>query len=52
VNAISRAVDPGVPLYLLVLILGFFRALAAVVLTLLLAAFYVPAGTPFERMAA
>ena len=51
VDAISRAFDPGAPLYLLVLAIAFVSPLASVVLTLLLAAFYVPSGALFERMA-
>jgi TMEM175 potassium channel family protein len=49
VDAISRAFDPGSVLYLLVLFIAFFSPLAAVVLTLLLAVFYIPAGALFER---
>jgi TMEM175 potassium channel family protein len=52
VDAISRAFDPGIALYLLVLILAVFSPLAAIVLTLILAAFYIPAGALFERLAA
>ena len=49
VDAISRAFVPGVPLYLLFLIVSIVSPLAAVVLTLLLAVFYIPAGRLFER---
>ena len=52
VDEISRAFDPGPLLYLLVLVIAVFSPLAAVVLTLLLAAFYIPAGALFERLAA
>ena len=52
VDAISRAFNPGIPLYLLVLVLAFFSPLASVVLTLLLAVFYIPAGALFERASA
>jgi uncharacterized membrane protein len=51
IDAISRAFDPGVPLYLAVLVVAFISPLASVVLTLALAAFYIPAGALFERMA-
>jgi uncharacterized membrane protein len=51
VDAISRAFDPGVPLYLLVFAIAVVSPLAAIVLTLLLAAFYIPAGALFERAA-
>jgi len=49
VDAISRAFDPGAPLYLIVLLVAFVSPLAAVVLTLALAVFYIPAGRLFER---
>jgi uncharacterized membrane protein len=50
-DAISRAFDPGVPLYLLVLVIAVFSPLASVVLTLLLAAFYIPSAALFSRSA-
>ena len=49
VDAISRAFDPGVPLYLAVLLVAFVSPLASVLLTLVLAAFYVPSSALFER---
>jgi TMEM175 potassium channel family protein len=49
VNAISRAFDPGVPLYLLVLGVAVVSPLASVGLTLALAAFYIPSSALFER---
>ena len=52
VDAISRAFNPGIPLYLLVLALAVFSPLASIVLTLLLAVFYIPAGALFERASA
>ena len=48
----SSAVDgfaPGVPLYGLVFVLAFFSPLTAVILTLLLAAFYLPSATLFAE---
>jgi uncharacterized membrane protein len=50
-DAISRAFDPGPLLYLVVLVLAVFSPLASVLLTFILAAFYVPAGALFERSA-
>jgi uncharacterized membrane protein len=52
VDAISRAFDPGAALYLIVLAVAFFSPLASVILTLILAAFYIPAGALFERASA
>jgi hypothetical protein len=52
VDAISRAFDPGVPLYLLVLAVAVVSPLASVSLTLVLAAFYIPSSALFEREAA
>jgi uncharacterized membrane protein len=46
-RAIDRGFAPGVPLYLIVFVLAFFSPLAAVILTLALAAFYVPSATLF-----
>ncbi|HEY7539800.1 MAG TPA: TMEM175 family protein [Methylomirabilota bacterium] len=48
-----RAIDrgfaaPGLPLYTLVFVLAFLSPLAAVILTLLLAAFYLPSATLFS----
>ncbi|HEV8450728.1 MAG TPA: TMEM175 family protein [Gaiellales bacterium] len=52
VDAISRAFDPGAALYMIVLVIAYFSPLASVILTLILAAFYVPAGALFERASA
>ena len=49
VDAISRAFDPGTVLYLIVLVVAVFSPLVAIVLTLLLAIFYIPSGWLFER---
>jgi hypothetical protein len=51
IDAISRAFDPGVPLYLLVLVIAVVSPLASVVFTLLLAAFYIPSAALFSRSA-
>jgi uncharacterized membrane protein len=46
-RAIDRSFAPGPPLYALVFVLAFFAPFAAVILTLLLAAFYLPSATLF-----
>jgi len=46
-RAIDRGFAPGLPLYALVFVLAFFSPLAAVILTLALAAFYLPSATLF-----
>jgi uncharacterized membrane protein len=48
-RAIDRGFAPGIPLYLVVFVLAFLSPLAAVILTLLLAAFYVPSATLFAE---
>jgi hypothetical protein len=48
-RAIDRGFAPGVPLYLVVFGLAFLSPLAAVILTLLLAAFYLPSATLFTE---
>ncbi len=47
--AVNRAFDPGVPSYGVVLVLAFFSPLASVILTLVLAAFYLPAAAFWDR---
>jgi uncharacterized membrane protein len=46
-RAIDRGFAPGLPLYALVFVLAFFTPFTAVILTLLLAAFYLPSATLF-----
>ena len=46
-GAIDRGFAPGIPSYLAVFVLAFFSPLAAVILTLALAAFYLPSATLF-----
>src|SRR5215471_12901481 len=46
-RAIDRGFAPGLPAYLVVFVLAFFSPLAAVILTLVLAAFYLPSATLF-----
>jgi uncharacterized membrane protein len=48
-RAIDRAFTPGVPLYLLTLVVAFFSPLTSVVLTFAIAAFYLPSAALFER---
>jgi len=48
-RAISRAFDPGVPMYGAVFALAFFSPLAAVFLTFAIAAFYLPSAALFDR---
>ena len=48
-RAIDRGFAPGVPSYLAVFVLAFFSPLAAVILTLALAAFYLPSATLFAE---
>ena len=46
-RAIDRGFAPGLPLYIVVFVLALFSPLAAVILTLVLAAFYLPSATLF-----
>jgi uncharacterized membrane protein len=48
-RAIDRGFAPGLPLYLLIFVLAFFSPLAGVILTLVLAAFYLPSATLFAE---
>jgi uncharacterized membrane protein len=48
-HAVDRAYFPGVPMYGIVFIVAFFSPLAAVVLTLAIAAFYLPSAALFDR---
>ncbi len=48
-RAIDRGFAPGLPLYAVVFVLAFFSPLAAVILTLVLAAFYLPSATLFAE---
>ena len=49
VNAITRAFNPGVPIYALTLLVAVFSPLASVFLTFAIAAFYLPSAALFER---
>jgi uncharacterized membrane protein len=48
-RAIDRGFSPGLPLYLIVFALAFFSPFAAVILSLALAAFYLPSATLFAE---
>ena len=48
-RAVSRAFDPGVPMYGAVFVLAFFSPLASVLLTFAIAAFYLPSAALFDR---
>jgi uncharacterized membrane protein len=47
--AVDRAFDPGVPAYAIVLAVAFVSPLASVIITLGLAAFYLPSAALWER---
>jgi uncharacterized membrane protein len=49
IRAISRAFNPGVPMYSFVLLVAFVSPLASVALTFAIAAFYLPSAALFER---
>ena len=49
VRAISRAFNPGVPLYGITFALAFWSPVASVVLTFAIAAFYLPSAALFDR---
>lgn len=48
-RAISRAFNPGVPMYTVVFVVAFFSPLAAVFATFAIAAFYLPSAALFDR---
>ena len=48
-RAVSRAFDPGVPMYGAVFVVAFFSPLASVLLTFAIAAFYLPSAALFDR---
>jgi uncharacterized membrane protein len=48
-RAITRAFDPGVPMYVGVFVVAIFSPLASVVLTLAIAAFYLPSAALFAE---
>ncbi len=48
-RAVSRAFDPGVPMYTAVFVGAFFSPFAAVLMTFAIAAFYLPSAALFDR---
>ena len=48
-HAISRAFNPGVPMYAAAFVIAFFSPLTAVFLTFAIAAFYLPSAALFDR---
>lgn len=50
VRAISRAFDPGVPLYGITFAVAFWSPVASVALTFAIAAFYLPSAALFDRV--
>jgi uncharacterized membrane protein len=49
IRAITRAFNPGVPIYGVTLLVAVFSPIASVFLTFAIAAFYLPSGALFER---
>jgi uncharacterized membrane protein len=49
IAAITRAFNPGVPVYAITLLVAVFSPFASVLLTLAIAAFYLPSAALFER---
>jgi uncharacterized membrane protein len=49
VRAISRAFNPGVPMYAVVFLIAFVSPLASVILTFAIAAFYLPSAALFTE---
>jgi uncharacterized membrane protein len=48
-RGVSRAFNPGVPMYGAVFVIAFFSPLASVLLTFAIAAFYLPSAALFDR---
>jgi uncharacterized membrane protein len=49
VHAITRAFNPGIPLYAIAFVVAIFNPLASVLLNLAIAAFYLPSGALFTQ---
>jgi uncharacterized membrane protein len=49
VRAITRAFDPGIPMYTITFLVAIASPLASVILTFLVAAFYLPSAALFNR---
>ena len=47
--AITRAFDPGVPMYAVTYLVAFWSPIASVALTFAIAAFYLPSAALFDR---
>jgi len=50
VRAISRAFDPGVPMYGVTFVVAFWSPIVSVMLTFAIAAFYLPSAALFDRV--
>src|SRR5262249_19230062 len=50
VRAITRAFNPGVPMYAVTFLVAFWSPIASVVLTFAIAAFYLPSAALFDRV--
>jgi uncharacterized membrane protein len=50
VRAITRAFNPGVPMYGITFLIAFWSPVASVALTFAIAAFYLPSAALFDRM--
>ena len=51
VRAITRAFNPGVPMYAVTFLVAFWSPIASVALTFAIAAFYLPSAALFDRVA-
>jgi uncharacterized membrane protein len=51
IRAITRAFNPGVPMYAATFLLAFWSPIASVALTFAIAAFYLPSAALFDRVA-
>ncbi len=50
IRAITRAFDPGVPMYAMTFLVAFWSPIASVALTFAIAAFYLPSAALFDRV--
>jgi len=49
IRAVDRAFNPGIPMYVVTLLVAFASPVASVILTFLVAAFYLPSAALFNR---
>ena len=49
-RAITRAFNPGVPMYAVTFLVAFWSPIASVALTFAIAAFYLPSAALFDRV--